>query len=133
MSRNPLEETPDGLFLGLLFHAGRKQFRQGNVQGFGDSSQKQDRDVSLTGLQLRQMPLRNVGFLRYHFASHAAAITKLSNARADEKQKLTLANGSAAPQRGRLRSDAGRGSHGMNADMQYTTGFGPRVKYRHRE
>src|SRR5882724_330325 len=104
MSRNPLEETPDGLFLGLLFHAGRKQFRQGNVQGFGDSSQQQDRDVSLTGLQLRQMPLRNVGFLRYHFASHAAAITKLSN-------------GSAAPQRGRLRSDAGRGSHGMNADM----------------
>src|SRR6266850_642085 len=35
MSRNPLEETPDGLFLGLFFHAGREQFSKGNVQAFG--------------------------------------------------------------------------------------------------
>jgi len=63
MSRKPLEENDGWLVSRPALPPRREQFRQGNVQDFGDSSQQQNGDVSFAGFQLGQMPFRNVGFL----------------------------------------------------------------------
>src|ERR1700732_2925983 len=88
------EETLNQALFDRLFRFRRKQFDKGNVQSGGDAPEQDDGDVSFSRLELREMALGNVRFVRDHLAAHAAAIANFPHARAQKKKEIAFRSGS---------------------------------------